>query len=333
MLTSPMTKSLFSPLGKPLDKFASGIFSTDMIFTMRVSALETITLPATGTNNFVVDWGDDSSETVTTPSPTHQYTDAGDYEIRLDGTCTKWYFNNAGSKDNLIAVSSLGIMGWEELSDAFKGCANVISIKTGNTDISLVTNLMNTFRDMPSLTTLDLVGLDTSSILIMYGAFRNLTGLTTLDISNLDVSNVTSFRYMFFLSANIQSLDVSDWDTLSGELFLRAFSDLLNITTLDISNWDMSSATSLNTLFAGDTSLTTLDMSAWDVSLITDYTNAFLNCPLDQASQDSILFACVAGGQSGLTLDISGGSETPSGAGLLNKDILVADGWTVTVNT
>jgi surface protein len=258
--------------------------TTDFVFTMRVAALETITLPATGTNNFLVDWGDGSSEQVTTVNPTHEYIDAGDYEIRLDGTCTEWSFNNGGSKLNLISVSNLGVMEWTSLVGAFYGCSNAVSIVSGNTDTSAITS-MSVF------------------------AFA-CSSMTNLDLTTFDMGEVTTFA--------------------------DAFGNCSSLTEIDTANWDLSSAVSLFTIFANCSSLVSFDAFNWDLVNNKNTNNSFLTCPLDTETQDGILFAVVAGGYEpviALALDLTGGVEVPSAAGLADKDILVGRNWIVTVNT
>jgi hypothetical protein len=62
----------------------------------------------------------------------------------------------------------------------------------------------------------------------------------------------------------------------------------------------------------------------------TDYTNAFANTNLDQASIDNILVRIESAGTSNGTFDQSGGSA-PSATGEAAVTALRGRGWTVTV--
>jgi hypothetical protein len=61
-------------------------------------ASDTFILPLQNTtNNFVIDWGDGSSETVTTvTSVIHTYASGGTYQISFDGSFSGIKFNNTG---------------------------------------------------------------------------------------------------------------------------------------------------------------------------------------------------------------------------------------------
>lgn len=175
---------------------------TDFIFTMRTSgADEVVTLPATGSNNFDIDWGDGSSvETVTTASPTHSYAIADDYEINISGTCPIWYFNNTGDAAKLISVSNLGDLGWTGLNRAFYGASSLVSFDFGYTDLSGVTS-MNTFmRGATALTTVTWRSdMDVSSITDWSSAFRDNTSMaSSSDPSSWDVSAVTTMQYTWY---------------------------------------------------------------------------------------------------------------------------------------
>jgi hypothetical protein len=88
----------------------------------------------------------------------------------------------------------------------------------------------------------------------------------------------------------------------------------------------------------GDALLSKFPTGFFDNAKTTNYTNAFRNCALTQASVDNILVSIA---QSVVntptltngTLNMTGGtSATPSATGLAAKAALVAAGWTVTNN-
>lgn len=86
----------------------------------KVNAGEKIVLPLLTTNiegnadalyNFTVEWGDGSSQEVTsTLNPvSHTYNKAGTYQVTIDGTIKGWnFFLVPASKDNLVDVTQTG---------------------------------------------------------------------------------------------------------------------------------------------------------------------------------------------------------------------------------
>ena len=80
-------------------------------------------------------------------------------------------------------------------------------------------------------------------------------------------------------------------------------------------------------------SLTSFPANMFDTCPATDFTNAFINCALNQTSIDNILVSIAAAGTSSGTLNMTGGTNaTPSATGLAAKATLVGRGWTVTHN-
>jgi hypothetical protein len=65
----------------------------------------------------------------------------------------------------------------------------------------------------------------------------------------------------------------------------------------------------------------------------TNYSFAFDNCALTQASVDNILVSIDSHGTSGSNIDVGGGtSSAPGAAGAVAKANLQARGWTVNTN-
>lgn len=140
----------------------------------------------------------------------------------------------------------------------------------------------------------------------MASYFRGANWLTS--IPTMDVSAVTNFSYFMFSCTSLTTLDVSGWDTGLVTNFQEFARNCTNLTTLAVG-------------------------TAFDTSPCTNYTNAFTNCALNQASVDAILVSINAAGTSNGTLNINGGtSATPSATGQTATDALRARGWTVTLN-
>jgi len=95
------------------------------------SSDETITLPlvSTGTYNFVVNWGDGNSDTITAhdnSAVTHTYATAGSHTVNIYGSIKGWVFNDSGDKTKITNISNWGplILGTSE-GEYFKGPSQI----------------------------------------------------------------------------------------------------------------------------------------------------------------------------------------------------------------
>ena len=78
------------------------------------------------TPNYVVDWGDGTSDTITTTiTPTHTYANSGVYEVRISGTFTRFRFGSgltSSQRNALTDIKQWGDLNYETMEDAFKSC-------------------------------------------------------------------------------------------------------------------------------------------------------------------------------------------------------------------
>ena len=164
--------------------------------------------------NFIVDWGDGNTSTVTSfddVNKTHTYATGGEYQISITGLCEAWYFNNVGDRLKLISIDQWGGTGFKNMESAFTGCSNL----TSSTDsdggwCSGVTNMGSMFSTCRTLKTLDVSKWNVSKVTNMSTMFSSCSSLTTLDVSNWDVSKVTNMEGMF----QNTPLDTPSYDAL-----------------------------------------------------------------------------------------------------------------------
>ena len=97
-----------------------------------------------------------------------------------------------------------------DLSEMFRGCANLISVNTEDWDVSNVTNMWGMFMDCTSLTSLDLSSFDTSNVYDIGMMFTNCGSLTELYLSNFDTSNVYDVDFMFSGCNNLRELHLDN---------------------------------------------------------------------------------------------------------------------------
>ena len=76
-------------------------------------------------------------------------------------------------------------------------------------DTSNVTDMWKMFKDMSSITSLDVSGFDTSNVTDMRSMFYGMSSVTSLDVSNFDTSKVTFMSYMF-ADAPLKKLTLGD---------------------------------------------------------------------------------------------------------------------------
>jgi hypothetical protein len=65
-----------------------------------------------GTHDFTVDWGDGTSDTITSwnqAEVTHTYASEGIYTVAIDGTLVGWRFNDGGDKIQMVIFVAVQI--------------------------------------------------------------------------------------------------------------------------------------------------------------------------------------------------------------------------------
>lgn len=109
------------------------------------AAGRTITLPLVAWRNegplvynFVVDWGDGTTSTVTAyndPNRSHTYATAGTYTVEIRGVCEGWSFNYGGDMLKIVDIVHWGTPanfgGFKFLYGGFYGCTNLESLGKG----------------------------------------------------------------------------------------------------------------------------------------------------------------------------------------------------------
>ena len=222
-------------------------------------------LISTGTYNFIVDWGDGSTDRITVwnqAQTTHTYTTAGTYQVTITGTIQGFRFAATGDRLKLLSVFKWGTafrLGGN--GQYFDGCSNL--------DLSEVEDVLN------------LGGITSFSL-----AFRNCTRLGVVNRMNeWDVSNITTFASTFQLCPNFNTY-IGDWNTSNVTDMSRTFDASAGGSTTgkfnqDISKWNTSKVTTLRTMFQQQpefnqdisTKVVTVNGSsyiAWDTLNVTD---------------------------------------------------------------
>ncbi|MDD5599633.1 MAG: leucine-rich repeat protein, partial [Victivallaceae bacterium] len=154
-----------------------------------------------------VDWGDNSSETITSyTSNTHTYTSAGTYDVKITGTCSRWSFNAVTtSKNKVTAVLNWGRVGFTTLTAAFDGCSNLASIAPfmPNTSDAYSWTFRNTaLQSIPE----NLFSNSVSSYGVS-GCFYNCASLTSIPAGLFDnCINAENFNLCFYNCVSLSSI-------------------------------------------------------------------------------------------------------------------------------
>jgi len=259
-------------------------------------------LESGGTYDFEVDWGDETSDTITVwdqAETIHTYAVEGTYTITITGTIIGWRFNNSGDRLKLTEIKSLGPLRLGNSNGYFYGCSNLTITATDVLDLTGTTTMQYAFRGCSSLTTVPSMNeWDISSITNMSRMFYDASSFNQ-DISTWDTSNVTTMSYMFFNASSFNQ-NIGNWDVSSVTsmysmfAFATAFNQEIgswntsNVNTMfymfynassfnqNIGNWDTSNVTAMALMFHGASSFNQ-NIGNWDVSSVTIMFNMFQN--------------------------------------------------------
>ena len=208
--------------------------------------------------DFVVDWGDDQQSSVyafNDRGAVHVYKQAGNYMVKITGLMQAWNFQQyPHSRDQLVAISDLGSVGWRDMSGAFQECDNLTAVATKKPDFTRgVTSMANMFAG-GDIVEPDVSNFDTSAVTDMSGMFEN-TGMAAPDVSNWETSNVTDMTGMFESAAAADELKVDGWDTSSVTSMARMFANTGSEGSMDktpyLVDWDFSKVTTMAGMLIG----------------------------------------------------------------------------------
>jgi hypothetical protein len=288
---------------------------------------------STGVYDFTVEWGDGSSDVITTwddPALTYTYSVAGTYTIMISGN-TFEYPRNAfpfgGDAPKILDVSNFGLLSYGNSAElTFYGATNMTFSASDIFNTSVTTNFQNAWNGCSSLTSFPLI--DTSSGTNFQSAWEFCSSLTSFPL--IDTSSVTNFRNAWQNCSSLTAFLLID--TSSGTNFLRTWQNCSSLTSFPLI--DTSLGTTFQDAWRGCSSLTSFPLI--DTSLGTDFQLAWSNCALNSASIDNIMQSLVNNGQFNKITSVGGGTSLPfaswSAGAQANFNILISRGWTIIIN-
>jgi surface protein len=305
------------------------VFTIDTENTSSGSSLNTqfmMPLVSGGSYNATVNWGDGSSDTITSYNQqevTHTYTSAGQYEISIEGTLQGWQFNNAGDRLKMLDVKQWGVL---DLSTnaAFYGCTNLDASATDAPTIS-TTTFLQMFRDCTNFN--GAIGnWDISTVLILSNCFYNCSTFNN-SINNWNVSNVTFISGMFFGATSFDQ-DLNSWDT-SNVLDMSYMFYNCSQFNGDIYSWDTSSVMNMQYMLY-NCDLFDQSLAAWSIANVTNFTNFMQNASgLSTTNYDATLISWAAQSVSQNESINFGGSQFTESAYASRFSLIEDDGWTI----
>ena len=266
-------------------------FSDPFITTWETTSPgESIIIPIDKTlpYNFWIDWGDGTyfqHVFESQSNPSHQYTAAGIYEVRITGTFPRFISSSITSEysNKLRSVNQWGNIAWENMDSAFHLASNMRLVATDTPDLSLVTNMNNMFNGVPSFS-VDIGGWNVSTVKSMANMFQNYSFDTDPGISRWNIAGVTNMAEMFREAVFNVDIDLDLWSIGSMLDMNGIFWDArFNTGDMRLSGWDVSGVTNMASMFRGLDSFNE-DISGWDVSGVTNMASMFRG--LDSFNED-----------------------------------------------
>jgi surface protein len=173
-----------------------------------------------GTYDFIVYWGDGSSNHIVTANYTsaiHTYPVAGEYSIFISGEINGWSFSGQGDCLKIINIMQWSILKLGNIGRYFSGCSNLQISATLPLDLTSTTNLSYTFAGCSAINIIPGINnWEMSNIINMSAMFLGVINFSS-DISNWNIINVLDMTGMFTgVTLSMENYDsiLYHWSTL-----------------------------------------------------------------------------------------------------------------------
>ena len=233
-------------------------------------------LGSSGNYNFQVDWGDGTSDIITSYNQgavQHNYSSPGTYTIIIEGQIQGFRFNNDRDRNKIVDISQWGNLNLGNLGSYFYGAENLDISAIDAPNLTGTTDFRNIFNGANSLTNPDFSKWKTGNVTTLLLGFAGATNFNG-NISTWNMSNVIDLT-LTFSSASSFDQDLNNWDVSSVENMLSTFFFASNFNG-NIGNWDVSRVENMrNTFFSA--SNFNQDLSGWDTGSVLDMERTFSN--------------------------------------------------------
>ncbi len=258
-----------------------------------------------GKYNFIVDWGDGSTNTITTynqAETTHTYASIGTYTITITGYIRGWYFADTGDRLKLISITQWGCLNFVNgigtfsaaagSTGSFKNCHNLtLDNVTDTPNFKGVTNLsymfgVTNFTTINNINKWDVSKIENTAFMFYFN------GRFNQNIGNWNMGNVNNPSFMFYcyLSGGLSTAtgsfnngndpSIGNWNTMNFTNSISLFFNQNNFNQ-NIGGWDMSNNLNMGSMFRcqnvpgnftnGDND----SIKNWDTSKVTKMNSVF----------------------------------------------------------
>ncbi|MEN9845839.1 MAG: hypothetical protein RIS36_986, partial [Pseudomonadota bacterium] len=203
-------------------------------------------LVSSGTYNFTVDWGDGSTNTITSwnqAATTHTYSTAGTYTLTITGTITGWQFNNSGDRNKLLEISSWGPFKFGNTGSYFSGAENLTITATDVPDMTGTFTMASGFSECASLTTVpSMNSWNMAAVTNMSSMFAWATSFNQ-NIGSWNTAAVTNMASMFS-GASAFNQNIGSWNTAAVTNMYGMF-DSAYAFNQNIGSWNTAAVTNM----------------------------------------------------------------------------------------
>lgn len=314
---------------------AGNPYGDDLVFEVTTTSTDEvfkITCINNGTYDAEIDWGDESSSTITSYDDadlSHTYASAGAHIVTVPGTDSlgNISFKSATDSSELLVtkILNLGLANGES-EGSWDGCVNAVMAANatgalGGNNAYLAFSHCESLGYFPSTITFS------SAITLLNNAFEYVEFIGNPQVS-LTGSVLCQYTFQYASFTSDSGISIPNPTKLKGAF--RYNTELEEVTQV----WGNSGTSDYNSMFYGCTALEDVGANLFDdIPAGAVLTNMFGNCALSATSVKNILESFVASGRSGLSTSLAGGtSAAPIGDGLTAYNTLVADSWTIPTN-
>ena len=155
----------------------------------------------------------------------------------------------------------------------FNHCKEIKNLNYLNT--SRTTSFRMMFRNMMSLTKIDLSGFDTRNLTNTSYMFAHCASISSIDLATFSFEKVTNASHMFYYCENLESITSFELNPRSNASIDYLFSFCLKLKNLDISKFNTEYVIDMSYMFDSCRSITSLDLSNFDTSRVSRFSGMF----------------------------------------------------------